>query len=89
MLTQLAQSGMLGRSSGFALGTFRNCEAKPGEPSSSLAQTLEEHLAPRQQPSMYGLSFGHISRQVTLPVGVRARLDTGARTLTLLENAVT
>ena len=89
MLTQLAQSGMLARSAGFALGTFRDCEAKPGEPSFTLAQALEGQFAPRKQPSMYGLSIGHIPRQLTLPVGVRARLDTRERTITLLETAVT
>jgi muramoyltetrapeptide carboxypeptidase len=35
-----------------------------------------------------GYSFGHIRNQFTIPVGVRARLDTEAQTLTLLEPAV-
>lgn len=86
---QLANSGALGEAAGFALGIFQRCEAKPGDASLTLAEVLESHLAARRQPSMYGLSFGHISQQVTIPVGVNARLDTAERTLTLLEAAVT
>ena len=89
MLTQLAQAGILGGVSGSALGVFQRCEAKPGEPSSTLAEVLESHFLARRQPSMYGMSIGHIPQQLTLPVGVRARLDTAAGTITLLEPAVT
>jgi muramoyltetrapeptide carboxypeptidase len=35
-----------------------------------------------------GYSFGHIRNQFTIPVGVRATLDTARQTLTLLEPAV-
>jgi muramoyltetrapeptide carboxypeptidase len=35
-----------------------------------------------------GYSFGHIRNQFTLPMGIRARLDTARQTLTLLEPAV-
>lgn len=89
MLTQLAQAGILGGVSGSALGVFQRSEAKPGEPSSTLAEVLESHFLARRQPSMYGMSIGHIPQQLTLPIGVRARLDTAAGTITLLEPAVT
>jgi muramoyltetrapeptide carboxypeptidase len=39
-------------------------------------------------PAVYGYSFGHVRDQITLPLGVRARLDTADETLTLLEPAV-
>ncbi|MEO5692997.1 MAG: LD-carboxypeptidase [Usitatibacter sp.] len=88
MLTQLDQAGILGGAAGTALGVFQRCEAKPGEHSSTLAEVLESHFLARRQPSMYGLSIGHIPQQLTIPLGVRARLDTEAATLTLLETAV-
>ena len=40
-------------------------------------------------PAVTGYSFGHIRDQFTLPMGIRARLDTERQTLTLLEPAVT
>jgi muramoyltetrapeptide carboxypeptidase len=39
-------------------------------------------------PAVTGYSIGHIRHQFTVPMGVQARLDTGARTVTLLEPAV-
>ena len=45
-------------------------------------------MAEVRAPSAYGYSFGHIEHRVTLPMGIRARLDTEARTITLLEAAV-
>jgi muramoyltetrapeptide carboxypeptidase len=88
MLTQLAQAGVLAQASGVVLGVFQKCDAAPGEASLTLAQVLEDNLAGLRVPSAYGFSFGHIAQQITLPVGVMARFDTEARTLTLLEPAV-
>lgn len=89
MLTQLEQSGALAGIAGAMLGVFVRSEVTPGEDSLTLTQALDDHFLPRPVPSAYGLSFGHIASQFTLPLGIRARLDTGARTLTLLESAVT
>jgi muramoyltetrapeptide carboxypeptidase len=89
MLTQLVQSGDLPAAAGVMLGVFMKCEAPPGEPSLTLAETLEDQLWPLKVPSAYGYSFGHIEHHFTIPIGVRARLDTQAGTLTLLEPAVT
>jgi muramoyltetrapeptide carboxypeptidase len=88
MLTQLRQSGVLAQAAGVALGVFQKCEAVDGEPSLTLAEVLDDNLSGLRVPSAYGFSFGHIPNQVTLPLGVRAALDTGARSITLLEPAV-
>jgi len=88
MLTQLGQAGMLRQAAGVMLGVFRKSEATDGEPSLTLAQVLEERLGALRVPAVYGYSFGHVPQQMTLPLGVRARLDTEARTVTLLEAAV-
>ena len=89
MFTQLLQSGDLPGAAGVMLGVFRKCDAPPGEASLTLEETLEDSLWPVRAPSAYGFSFGHIAQHFTIPLGVRARLDTGAGTLTLLESAVT
>ena len=88
MLTQLQQSQGLSRAAALLCGVFERCEPRGTEPSLSLAETLDEHLLPAAVPAVYGWSFGHIAQQMTLPIGVRARLDPAAGTLTLLEPAV-
>jgi muramoyltetrapeptide carboxypeptidase len=49
---------------------------------------LERAIAALGLPAVSGAAFGHGQRNVALPVGVRVRLDAGARTMTLLELAV-
>lgn len=89
MLTQLLQTaGKLQEVAGIVLGRFNDCEADDMDRSLSLYETLHDRLAGLGIPVMYGLSFGHIDKNLTLPFGVRARLDTETQTLTLLESAV-
>ena len=88
MLTQLAQSGVLDNASAAMLGVFVKGEVPAGEESLTLTQALDDHFVARPIPSAYGLSFGHIASQWVLPIGVRARFDADAKSLTLLESAI-
>ena len=104
MLTQLAQAQSLNNAAGVMLGVFRRsvdslnpANSTPAttattpdiEPRLSLELVIDDHFAKLRVPAMYGLSFGHIGHNMTLPLGVRARMDTAAQTVTLLEAAVT
>jgi len=105
MLTQLAQSQSFNDAAGVMLGVFRrsvdntnSASTTPAtttsmtantEPRLSLEMAIDDHFAKLRVPAMYGLSFGHIGHNMTLPLGVRARMDTAAQTVTLLEPAVT
>ena len=88
LFTQLQQSEGLGNTAGVMLGVFQKSNPPDGEASSTLDEVVDDHLLGLAVPAVYGYSFGHISHQFTLPVGVRARLDTQQQTLTLLEPAV-
>lgn len=88
MLTHLHQSLGLDTIAGAALGVFSRCEPRDNEPSLTLREVLDQHFATSPVPAAYGLSFGHIAENLTLPFGIRARLDSGEGTLTLLEPAV-
>lgn len=88
MLAQLSQSGGLKNTVGAMLGVFQKAVATDGEASLTLSEVLDDHFAQLKTPSVYGFSFGHIAQQFTIPIGVRARLDTANATLTLLESAV-
>lgn len=88
MLTQLHQSNGLSNAAGIALGIFADCEPDPEDRSLSLAQTLDDQLGKMKVPVAYGLPFGHIGDQCTLPVGIRARFDAVEGSLTLLEPGI-
>jgi muramoyltetrapeptide carboxypeptidase len=90
MLIQLLQSTDLAQAAGIALGVFFDCQPKGGSiPSLSLTETLNDCLGQLGIPVLYGLPFGHVQHNATLPYGIEAALDTEKRTLTLLEPAVT
>jgi muramoyltetrapeptide carboxypeptidase len=88
MMTQLVQGGGLAQAAAVVFGVCSRCAAPAGEASLTLEETLEDLLGALRVPSAYGFSFGHIAHHFTIPLGIRARLDTGSRTLTLLEPAV-
>jgi len=88
-MTQLDLSLPLAQAAAVMIGICENCGPQGEGPSLSLNETFDVHLQPLQVPAVSGYSFGHIRHQFTMPLGVRATLDTGAQTLTLLEPAVT
>ncbi|MCB0525333.1 MAG: LD-carboxypeptidase [Lewinellaceae bacterium] len=88
MLTQLLQGTDLSQAAGIALGVFNECEPKPGSPSFSLEDTLRNQLQNLNIPVVYGIPFGHVAHQATLPYGIQAELDADKQSLLLLESAV-
>ncbi|KAB2923215.1 MAG: LD-carboxypeptidase [Bacteroidetes bacterium] len=90
MLTHLHLSGVLNDVAGVILGRFRDCEPKGGGAVGSLTlyELFRTRFAPLGKPCLAGLSFGHIRDHIPLPVGVTAELNADAKTVTLLESAV-
>lgn len=88
MLTQLRQADELAEAAGFALGVFADCVPDPEDRSLTLEETVQDRLNPLGKPTAYGLSWGHISNQATLPVGIRAELDADKVQLKILESGV-
>ncbi len=88
MLTQLLHSGQLDGAKGILLGVFANCKSGPKSHFFPLLETFKDRLSKLGIPVFYGFSFGHIEHMCTLPIGVRARMDTEGQTLTLLESSV-
>jgi len=88
MLTQLRQSYRLKEAAGIILGVFRGCEMKAGSRSLSLMDTLKDRLGDLNIPVFYGVSIGHISNNMTLPIGVKARFNADTGEIILLEKGV-
>jgi muramoyltetrapeptide carboxypeptidase len=83
MLTQLRQTGQLAKARGIVFGEMRNCGARR-----ELLGVLRERTADLGIPVAFGLPSGHGRGKRTVPLGVRVRLDTGRRTLEILEPGV-
>jgi muramoyltetrapeptide carboxypeptidase len=89
MLVQLLLSGKLQRAAGILFGDSPSCLCNPeGRPSLTLPEVLEDLLAPLGIPVLYGFPCGHTAYRATLPMGVQARLDATAGSLTILEAAL-
>jgi muramoyltetrapeptide carboxypeptidase len=87
MFVQLRQSIDLKQLAGIALGVFADCDA-PDDKSQTVIDVVKDQLGSLGIPVIYGLSFGHIRDQFTLPIGIEAELDTEKATITFLETAV-
>lgn len=88
MLAHLRMVGALARLSGVAIGRFTGLKRHMNDGALGVDEVLAHYCRPLGVPVAYGLPFGHIDDQWTLPLGVRARFDADAGALELLEPAV-
>lgn len=89
MLVQLRNSRILGRSAAILTGQFTDCEPEDKtKPSLTVDQLLTEAARSARRPLLAHLPFGHENPKMTIPLGIRARVDAGARQIELLEPAV-
>lgn len=87
MLFHLLSGTNLKKAAGLILGACDQCNS--GEaPKLALNVALEDLLKPLGIPVSYGLSFGHIKRMLTMPIGIRAAMDADKNSFELLEAAV-
>lgn len=83
LLTQLLRVGWFEGVAGIALGSWTECGA-----ADEVRALMLDRLAPLGVPIIWELGFGHHRDAITVPLGVRARLDADAGTLTVLEPAL-
>jgi len=87
-MTQLDLSVGFSKAAGVMIGICEDCGPEHEDISLTLDETLDIHLQPLSIPAVTGYSIGHIRDQFTIPMGIRAALDTQRQTVTLLEPAV-
>lgn len=88
MLAHLRLAGALDRLAGVVVGQFTGMRRNSGDGALGFDEVLATYFAPLGIPAAYGFPVGHVERQWTLPLGVRARLDADAGEVELLEAAV-
>lgn len=88
--THLLNAGTLQQCAGIWLGDFTRCEPRPHQPrwdgrNLTVEELIDELIAPLGIPTIHGLRVGHGREVVTVPLGVRARLDADVGRLEILE----
>jgi muramoyltetrapeptide carboxypeptidase len=90
MFTQLRNAGILSQIRGLVLGRFTRCHPHaPGEPHLTLEEIFGDASAWVPGPVLEGFPYGHVAQKLTLPLGLRARVDADRGTVEVLEGAVT
>jgi muramoyltetrapeptide carboxypeptidase len=89
MLTQLKLAGKLQEAAGIVWGTCTECTpAKSSfEVNLSMSDVLDEILGDLGKPVLSGLVFGHTKEKSTIPMGVEAELEAGAKRVAIVEAA--
>lgn len=88
-LAQLRNAGLLEQAAGFVIGNITRWNKQEAQPPLNTPDTLwHDFFGEMGKPVLSGFPFGHEDDPLTLPLGVRARLDATGRSLTLLEPAV-
>jgi muramoyltetrapeptide carboxypeptidase len=86
MLTQLRLAGVFEACAGVAFGAWTRCEPAPGKRSLSIDEVIQDIVLPCGKPVLAGVEAGHCAPTLTLPLGVRWRLDADNAALALLES---
>lgn len=88
MLTQLRLAGKFRDCAGVVFGDFTDCPVEYPQFGLTIKEIIRDVVAPCGKPVMTGLQSGHCTPKLTLPLGVRCRMDARACALTVLEAAV-
>jgi muramoyltetrapeptide carboxypeptidase len=84
MLLQLKHAGALRNLKGVLLGEISAPRRRRFPPDRNLKEVMREYLLPLGVPVVAGLRAGHVPGKMTLPLGGRAEIDTGAGRLRLV-----
>jgi muramoyltetrapeptide carboxypeptidase len=88
MLRQIRLAGILSKARGVALGAFVGCTPDRGKPSLTLRQIFDETFGDIGCPVIRGLPYGHVKNFLTMPLGIRVRVDAGTGGMAFLQSAV-
>ena len=88
ILLQMKRTKFFKTAKGVLLGKFIGCEPSPGKPSLSLEQIFHDVFHPDNIPVMGHIQYGHVKNPITIPIGIKATIDTKKGTVEFLESGV-
>lgn len=86
MLNQLYMAGKLNDAIGLIIGDFNHCVPER-ELSLSLDEVIFHYAHKVKKPALKGFKFGHCNPQISIPLGVRAEMDTEKKQL-IIESGI-
>jgi muramoyltetrapeptide carboxypeptidase len=91
-INHLIRAGKFDNAAGFVFGTDVNLKPplapEAAESQLSIEEMLDELIAPLGIPAIANVPVGHGKHMATMPLGVRVRIDGAAKTLEVVEAAV-
>lgn len=88
MLNQLRLAGKLNDAIGIIFGDFNNCVPSEENQSLTLEEVINDFIRPLKIPIISNFRAGHCEPQITIPFGVKIRLDGDSKEVRVLEEAV-
>jgi len=87
MFTNLVNNGYLAGAAGIVIGEMTGTDERSDEKIGRWPwrEIIADRIAPLGIPAIVNFPFGHMKTMLSLPLGVRARLDADSGTLTYLE----
>lgn len=88
MFTHLINTGLLQQCAGIAVGEMTNTDDKVDPTMGGIPwrEIIEDRVKPLGIPSVVNFPFGHMKTMLSLPLGIRGRLDANEGVLTFLES---
>jgi muramoyltetrapeptide carboxypeptidase len=87
MLVQMRQAGVFERVAGIVFGALRP-PTESAQERALIAEFVGEQTAGLKCPVLFGIEAGHGTENLTLPFGIRVRLDSKLRRMAVMEAAV-
>ena len=89
MMSQLQLGGVLDKISGFVFGKCTSCNpGGSGYGSLTMEEVIDHYIKPLNIPAFSGAMIGHIDDNVTIPNGLKAKINATKGSIKLLENPV-
>jgi muramoyltetrapeptide carboxypeptidase len=88
-LAHLFMATEIAKAAGFIFAPFYDCKiTKRTFPSLTVSQVFDDYFSGLNVPIITNVACGHGDQNLTLPIGIKAAIDTTKKQFTLLESAV-
>lgn len=89
LINQLRIANVFEKVKGVILGAFTDCkESDPDKKTLTLGEVIEDYFTKVKKPAVYNFQHGHIKDNITVPFGIKARLNATKGFFELIEGAV-